>query len=52
MRMNKKVIAMAVTAALAAPLAAQADLKVSGRVAADLVNANSQNFGDLMCDVV
>jgi len=37
--MNKKVIAMAVTAALAAPLAAQAaDLKVSGRVAGDFVS--------------
>jgi hypothetical protein len=37
--MNKKVIAMAVAAALSAPLAAQAaDLKISGRVAADLIN--------------
>ena len=38
--MNKKVIAMAVTAALAAPLAAQAsDLKISGRVASDLTSS-------------
>lgn len=40
--MNKKVIAMAVAAALAAPLAAQAsDLKISGRVAADLINTSA-----------
>lgn len=46
--MNKKVIAMAVTAALAAPLAAQAsDLTVSGRVGGDLTNSTSGNgFSD------
>jgi hypothetical protein len=48
MRMNKKVIAMAVAAALSAPLAAQAsDLKISGRVAADLVSsAGGTEFND------
>jgi len=46
--MNKKVIAMAVTAALAAPLAAQAsDLKISGRVGADLTsNTAGTAFSD------
>jgi len=46
--MNKKVIAMAVAAALSAPLAAQAaDVKISGRVAADLVSsAGGTEFND------
>lgn len=38
--MNKKILAAAIGAALVAPLAAQADLKISGRVAGDMYSNN------------
>jgi hypothetical protein len=39
--MNKKILATAIGAAMVAPLAAHADIKVSGRVAADVVSLPS-----------
>jgi len=39
--MNKKIISMAVAAALVAPMAAQAEVKVSGRVALELTSSNN-----------
>jgi len=48
--MNKKILAAAIGAAMVAPLAAQADLKISGRVAMELVsedgNINAQDYGN------
>lgn len=46
--MNKKLIAAAVAAGLAAPMAASADMKISGRVAQDLVfSGNGEDTRDL-----
>ena len=39
--MNKKILAAAIGAAMVVPVAAHADIKVSGRVAADLVSLPS-----------
>jgi len=48
--MNKKILAVAIGAAMVAPLAAQADLKISGRVAMELVSEdgkiNAQDYGN------
>jgi hypothetical protein len=48
--MNKKILAAAIGAAMVAPLAAQADMKLSGRVAGELVSAdgniNMMDFGN------
>jgi hypothetical protein len=43
--MNKKIISLAIAAAVAAPMAAQADVKISGSVARDLWSSSSALAG-------
>jgi hypothetical protein len=47
--MNKKILSLAIAAAVAAPMAAQAEVKFSGSVARDLYNETGKNLvgGDL-----
>jgi len=42
--MNKKILSLAIAAAVAAPMAAQADVKISGSVARDMYNETNVNL--------
>jgi hypothetical protein len=42
--MNKKILSLAIAAAVAAPMAAQAEVKISGSVARDLYNQTTKNL--------
>jgi len=44
--MNKKIIALAIAAAFAAPMAAQADVKVYGALQLELGNVNNDGYGE------